>query len=157
MTPEEHNKYLAYSHFGFAGLFGLLLLGMLMMFGFMGRMLSGQPDAPPIAFLVFMWFFIAVIYGAMIIPSMIAGYGLLKKKSWAKTAAIIAGVMAAMHFPIGTAVSVYTFWFLFSDPGKYIFDKPTYYLPNGRQTWANEQDVRSESQYVPPPSPPDWR
>jgi hypothetical protein len=94
----------------------------------------------------------------MTIPSLIAGYGLWKKKKWAKTASIIAGVLAAMSFPVGTAVCVYTFWFLFSNPGKVLYDKPVYSLPQGQQVWgAQEIGSQRENQYVPPKSPPDWR
>jgi hypothetical protein len=70
--------------------------------------------------------------------------------------------VAAMNFPFGTAVCVYTFWFLFSEPGKAIFERSTYSLPPGQQTWANQSwnyDARRQrdAQYDPPQPPPDWR
>ena len=158
MTPEQHNKYLAISHLAYGSLFLLLALLMLTFFTAMLRFMPGDPGGPPAFFFVFMWLFFVVIYGAMTIPSLIAGYGLWKRKKWAKTASIIAGVLAAMSFPVGTAVCVYTFWFLFSNPGKVLYDKPVYSLPQGQQVWgAQEIGSQRENQYVPPKSPPDWR
>ena len=133
----------------------LICLGMLLMFiGFF----TAVPDGPPVGVMVFMMIFVAGLYSLMIVPSLIAGYGLLKHKSWARTAAIIGAVTAAMNFPLGTAACVYTFWFLFSEPGKAIFEKRNYMLPPGTQTWAyGVQNKQVEATYTPPPNPPDWR
>ena len=161
MTPEEHNKYLAYSNIAYGAL--MALLGLLMMVFFVG-VLGTVPNGPPLGMMLFFTLMITAIYGAMTIPSFIAAWALLKRKKWARTASIIAAVIAASNFPIGTAVTVYTFWFLFSDPGKGFFDQNNYNyaLPPAQQTWANqswEQDARRQrdAQYQPPPSPPDWR
>ena len=136
----------------------LLTIVILLFFTVMMGMGSGAPNGPPFFLFVFVWLFIGVIYGAMTVPSLIAGYGLLKRKKWAKTASIIAGVLAGMSFPVGTAVCVYTFWFLFSEPGKVVYDKSVYALPSGRQVWAaHDATAQRENQYVPPQSPPDWR
>ncbi len=106
-----------------------------------------------------MLLFFGVMFSAMIIPSIVAGFALRKRKRYAKIASIIAGVMAAMQAPFGTAVCVYTFWFLFSEPGKSLYDNPQRMLPEARQApWpVNKTAAKKEEQYVPPPSPPDWR
>ena len=128
-----------------------------------GAMLS-RPGAagPPIFITIFMLLFMAVMFGVFTLPSLVAGYGLLKRKKWARIWAIISAVLAGGQFPMGTAVTVYTFWFLFSDPGKRYFEQDNYALPPGRQTWANQQwdyeaQRQHEGQYNPPPPPPDWR
>ncbi|HKR13286.1 MAG TPA: hypothetical protein VJT15_14585 [Pyrinomonadaceae bacterium] len=158
MTPEQHNKYLGWSHIGYATIFLLFTLLIMGFFGLamIGAMLGGpSAGATEVFMLLFVWLFIAVIYGAMIIPSFIAGYGLLKRKKWARTWAIIAGVVAAMSFPFGTAVCIYTFWMLFSEPGRILFDQNA--LPN-RQAWGIDSwNQQREGQYFPPPAPPDWR
>ena len=120
MTPEEHNKYIAYSNIAYGAL--MSLLGLLMMIFFVG-VLGTVPNGPPLGMMLFFTLMITGIYGVMTIPSFIAAWGLLKRKKWARTASIIAAVVAASNFPIGTAVCVYTFWFLFSDPGKVFFDQ----------------------------------
>jgi len=158
LTPEQHNKYLGISHLVYGSLFLLLMLGMMVFMSVMFAAMPSGPNGPPAFFFAFIWLFFGLIYGAMTIPSLIAGYGLLKRKKWAKTAAIIAGVLSGMSFPMGTAVCVYTFWFLFSEPGKILYDKPAYALPPARQEWTPEgARAQKETQYVPPPTPPNWR
>jgi len=155
LTPEQHNKYLSWAHLGYAAITSLF---MLLMMGFMGAMLRTDPNGPPAGFIGFMVLFMGVMFSAMIIPSFVAAYALRKRKRWAKIASIIAGVMAAMQAPFGTAVCVYTFWFLFSEPGKSLYDNPQRMLPEARQAaWPVNKTAAKEEQYVPPPSPPDWR
>jgi len=160
LTPEQHNKYLGYAHIAYAGFFMVIMLFILVVIGVM--MLASSGQTAPLLITMSIWVFIALFYAALIVPSFIAGYGLLKRKKWARTASIISAVLAAMQFPIGTAVCVYTFWFLFSEPGKAMFERGTYALPAGNQNWANQSwnyDARRQRdvQYDPPQSPPDWR
>jgi len=158
LTPEEHNKYLGWSHLAHGGLFLLFILAMLAMMTVMFATMPGPPQGPPPAFIGIMWVFMGGFYGLMLLPSLIAGYALLKQKSWARTAAIIGAVTAAMSFPIGTAVCVYTFWFLFSEPGKALYDKPRFALPPQSAAWPiNTAQQEREKEYAPPSSPPDWR
>ena len=60
------------------------------------------------------------------VPKIVAGYGLRKEKSWARTWAIVGSIMACMSFPFGTAIGVFGLVFLFSDDGKRYFDDPEY-------------------------------
>ena len=156
MTPEQHNKYLSWAHLGYAAINGLLMLVVL---GFMTAAMSLDPKGPPPAFIFFMWAFIGGMFAIMTLPSVVAGYALRKRKRYAKIASMIAGVTASMQAPFGTAVCVYTFWFLFSEPGKAMYDNPQRMLPEQRYaplTPANKT-AEKEKQYAPPPSPPDWR
>lgn len=139
MTPLEHNKYVGLSHLAY-GVIHILMTGVSMLL--LGAMFSSMrfPDAsgrgfPPQFLVVFM--IVALIINVILsIPSFIAGYALLKRKPWAKVMGIVAAVFAAMRIPFGTAVSVYTFWFLFSEPGKTVYGNP--------------------SQTLPPPPPTNW-
>jgi len=126
------------------------------MAGFMIAMMASS--GAPGGMILFALLFAAFIFGLTVLPSCVAGYGLLKGRSWARVAAIIGAVTAAGNAPIGTAVCVYTFWFLFSEPGKAIFERRNHMLPPGRQSWAFEvQNKQAETTYTPPPTPPDWR
>jgi uncharacterized membrane protein len=42
----------------------------------------------------------------------VTGYALLNRKSWGRILAIIAGVLALIKIPIGTAIGIYTLWAL---------------------------------------------
>jgi len=93
---------------------------------------------------------------------------MLKYKPWARTASIIAAVLEVMSVPIGTAVGVYSFWFMFSDAGKALYDKNSVYQqrpyalhnappPPPASDWNAQTSYGREHEYVPPTQPPDWR
>lgn len=53
------------------------------------------------------------------ILGVIAGWGLLERKPWARTLAIFFGIFALFNFPFGTALGIYTLWVLgSSDAGR---------------------------------------
>jgi len=43
------------------------------------------------------------------------GLGLMQRRPWARAAAVILGVLALFHPPLGTALGVYTLWVLLPD------------------------------------------
>lgn len=43
---------------------------------------------------------------------LIAGWGLIQRKPWARTLAIVLGVLLIFKFPVGTALGIYTLWVL---------------------------------------------
>ncbi len=46
------------------------------------------------------------------IPTVIAGVGLLKRKSWSRLLALIVAIFAFFNFPVGTLIAIYTAWVL---------------------------------------------
>jgi hypothetical protein len=156
MTPQEHNKFVGWAQLGYAGFHLLMIIVLMGVQGYMfqniysrSQAMGGRP-APP--FLVLIFVFVGVFSVAMTIPSVVAGYALLKRRPWAKVAGIVAGVVAATSFPIGTAVAVYTFWFLFSDVGRQLYGARDRLLP---PLPPNEwRPARSDTSFT---TPPDWR
>jgi hypothetical protein len=49
------------------------------------------------------------------IPGLVAGAGLLARKSWARILAIVVGILGLVNVPIGTAIGVYTLFVLMQD------------------------------------------
>jgi len=49
------------------------------------------------------------------IPGLVAGAGLLARKSWARILAIVVGILGLVNIPIGTAIGVYTLYVLMQD------------------------------------------
>jgi hypothetical protein len=43
------------------------------------------------------------------------GLGLMQRRSWARAAALILGVLALFHPPLGTALGIYTLWIFLAD------------------------------------------
>jgi len=139
MTPLEHNKYLGISHLAYAG-FHLLMTAVMMVF--MSTMVSqifdqarrmGDDRSP--AFMPVILVFAGGLQVVLGIPPIVAGYAFLKRRRWAKVAGIAGGVVAAMSFPIGTALAVYTFWFLFSDAGKQVYENAAAQSPPPPPNW----------------------
>ena len=78
--------------------------------GTMAGAFMHQPDMPPEARVMMpmiMWgmgIFVAILTAI----SFLAGYGLLKRRPWARVLAIVLGFLALLHIPLGTALGIYT-------------------------------------------------
>ena len=55
---------------------------------------------------------IAVMSVATAILSALTGYGLLARKPWGRTLAIVMGILSLIKLPVGTALGIYTLWVL---------------------------------------------
>jgi hypothetical protein len=97
------------------------------LFGFVFSQVPQKPNESDPALIMGILIFVfamAFIFTILFsIPKIVAGYGLRKQRSWARTWAIVASIMACMSFPFGTAIGVFGLVFLFSDEGKLYFDK----------------------------------
>jgi hypothetical protein len=158
MTPEEHNKFLGIANLVYGGFHVLMMLFVFAFMAIIIGMSNGPGQGPPVAFFLPLMVVIVVFQSIFSVPSFVSGYALLKRKPWARVAAIISGVVSAMSFPVGTTVCVYTFWFLFSEPGKVLYDKSVAALPPPPPNdWTTVNAQQKPYEYVPPPTPPDWR
>ena len=45
-------------------------------------------------------------------PSLLAGWGLIRRKSWGNVWAVISAILNIANIPLGTALAIYTFWAL---------------------------------------------
>ncbi|HEX6158778.1 MAG TPA: hypothetical protein VF111_01345 [Thermoanaerobaculia bacterium] len=61
---------------------------------------------------------IALLIGILSIPSLLAGWGLSKGKSWARILTIVLAILNLPGFPLGTALGVYALWVMFNDETK---------------------------------------
>ena len=157
MAPADHNKILGILHLAYGGFSVLMMILMGAMFvGLFGFAMANDPNAPPGVFIGIMVAFMFVMYVVLAVPSFLAGYALLKRRKTAKVLGIIAAIVAATSFPFGTALCVYTLWFLFGSLGKELYEKAAYSLPPAPPVFAAPSSGR-EYQYVPPRRPPDWR
>lgn len=100
---------------GLMGLVGMLVVFTVFSIGsaVLGTAALHEPDIPrvlaflPAGFAVFIC--CAIAFTA--IPSLVAGYGLLQRRGWARVWALIAGIINLPSFPFGTGVGVYAIWF----------------------------------------------
>jgi hypothetical protein len=159
MTPTSHNKTLGILHLAYAGLMTLLMAAMsIFMLAMMSMETANNNGEPiPVGFLAFTAIVLVLVTLLHAIPSFLAGYALLKRKRWAKTMGLIAAIVAGLNFPLGSALCVFTLYFLFGESGRLLYPQAAYALPPGDASWAGTNSRELEREYVPPSAPPDWR
>ena len=169
MTLEDHNKVIGIMHLIWGGFNALMMLFLIpfiiMILGPMGS----DPTAPPELKTVFGIFgvFIVTITLLFSIPPLLAGYAMLKRKRWARVMGIIAACFEVLSMPFGTALGVYTMWFLFGQGEKFHrggdADAPQDWRGSLRDgsayDWETQRTAQSSRprEYTPPHQPPDWR
>lgn len=155
-SPTDHNKILAITHLVW-GVFSVVVtvlvsIVMLVMLGFVA---SESRNPVPVGLFTVVMILVVLVNLVLTLPSFVAGYAMLKKKRWAKPAGIVAAIIDGLSFPFGTAICVYTLWFIFSEQGRQLYDNRLA-LPPSPPVW-NEAIRQREFEYVPPVTPPDWR
>src|SRR5208337_295521 len=102
--------WFAYSAFtGLAGLF-LFILGTTL-FPHLREMNKIPPDVP-VGFLTALFSTLGIIILAKSACGFIAGWGLMKRDSWARILALVLAFISLFNIPFGTAIGVYTLWVL---------------------------------------------
>jgi hypothetical protein len=167
VTSEEHNKYIAWTFTAHAAFQTLMLLVILLFFGFLlSSMPPGRnPGAPPSAFIWTVMLFMTVFQSFLIIPSGIAAWGLFERKPWARMASIVAGVIAGMNLPLGTAAAVYSLWFFLGDRWKDIYggspvtaeSDQGQLMSDMRDRWTGMRTDEKGEVTFHHVEPPDWR
>ena len=61
---------------------------------------------------------VSALFGFLGLPMIVAGWGLSQHKTWSRVAAIVLGVLALPHMPIGTALGIYAIVVMFNDETK---------------------------------------
>jgi len=127
---DLHVKVLGWLVISHAALTGLL--GLIIMFAgqFLQRFIQNNPgildqvdpkDVPPVEVIGVIGplaFFIGVIFLLISVPSVAAGVGLLRYRSWGRALTLVVSFLRLLEFPFGTATAVYSFWVLLSRGGK---------------------------------------
>jgi hypothetical protein len=63
----------------------------------------------------------ALVLGALAVPCVLAGWGLTKRRRWARTLGIIVAAISLVKFPIGTAFGAYSLWVLLNRRTEVLF------------------------------------
>ncbi len=149
MTAYQHNKVIGVLHLVYGGISALSVIVLLVLLGILLANSIGLAEGLMLVILISILLFS--------IPPLLAGYAFLKRKRWAKIAGVVAAIVAGMNFPFGSALCVYTLWFLFGDKGKFLYHEATYALPATTPVWDPAARRERQREYVPPSAPPDWR
>lgn len=118
---EQHVTILGWLHIVGHALF-LLIGGFIFVLLTSIGAISGEAEAMTVLSIV--GTFVAALMALFALPGMVAGYGLLKRKNWARVLAIIVGILSLFNFPIGTAIGAYTLWVLMQPEAVHYFNSP---------------------------------
>ena len=112
------------------------LIGLVVMFGgqFVRRLIMDNPrlldpanpnDVPPEfqSLIGPITFLIGVIFLMIAMPSVAAGVGLLRYRSWGRILTLVLSFVRLLEFPLGTITAIYSFWVLLSRGGKSFFNE----------------------------------
>lgn len=116
---ETHIKVLGWLYiiFGIIGLFSAACIGVLMIGG---GLISGDEIAIRATTII------SIIVGLFLLlisaPGIIAGWGLLQYRSWARVLTIILGILNLPGVPIGTILGIYTLIVLLDDRSSQLFE-----------------------------------
>ena len=69
--------------------------------------------------------FIFILLLALSLPGIVAGFGLIEFRPWARMLTIILSALELMSVPIGTALGIYGLWVLLSPGAEQLFRQPS--------------------------------
>jgi hypothetical protein len=119
MDMKSHLTVVAALSIGFGAL-GVFIALVVFVAVVGGGIISGDPEAMSITAIVG-----TSIAGFLIlvsVPDIIAGIGLLKRKSWARILALILACLDLILIPIGTIIGAYCIWVLVHDDTVKLFE-----------------------------------
>ena len=114
---RQHIDIVAWLHIatGAMGVLGALFVGGLV--GGVG-LFSGDGQVAGIRALVAA--FVVVLFGLLSVPALVGGWGLLKRKPWARILVLMVSFLALPGFPVGTLIGGYSIWVLMNDESRRI-------------------------------------
>jgi glycerol uptake facilitator-like aquaporin len=111
MTPRDHNRTLGIIH---------ELLGALMLVGLAVAAISEARRHPADALERLRWMLYVL---PLPLLQLLAGFGLLKTRSWGRVLAFVLSVVYVWVFPLGTLLAVYTVWFLQGEGARQLYKR----------------------------------
>lgn len=115
---EQHLRIVAVIQLVF-GVLGIGLAVMVFVFGTSAAILSGDKDAAFAAGSCAT--ILAAVVGVLALPSLVAGWGLLKRREWARILTLVLSVLQLANFPVGTAIGAYSLWALLNPESRPLF------------------------------------
>ncbi|MBU0984788.1 MAG: hypothetical protein KKA42_13010 [candidate division Zixibacteria bacterium] len=106
--------------FGAMGLFASLIV--LVFLGGLGVAIGAESGDEEVVLALGLVGTIMMLIGLVSsLPGIVAGWGLLRHKSWARILTIILSILILPGFPIGTALGIYGLWAMFNEEAERMF------------------------------------
>lgn len=125
---DQHRKVLGILYLVFGGLWALG--GIALMAVFMAGALPEARTGPERAVILMVGVAGGLLLLGLAAVGIIGGVGMLRRRAWAKVPTLIAGLLGLLHFPIGTALGIYTLWFWLQPNAPLLFS-PRGFEPRG--------------------------
>ena len=107
------------------GLLTALGVGAMFGIGAMATVASGDGEAALAAPIIGIMGTVLTAFLVIIsLPGLVAGWGLLSYKNWARIVAIVLCVLHLINFPFGTAMGIYGLWVLLNKETERLFAAP---------------------------------
>ena len=116
MTADEHNKTLATLHFIYGAMHALTLLGLLLLVFVVEIATPGADSISSFWIASGVIAFIVLLFAVGLLP-LAVGYGLTKRRRWAKPLGLALAGISLVNIPVGTALGIYAFKFFRSEGG----------------------------------------
>ncbi len=120
MTAEEHNKTLATLWLIYGAMHGLTLLALLLLIFVVKIATPGATLISTFWITVGVAVFVILLLLVGLWP-LLVGYGLRKRRQWAKHVGISLAVISLINIPVGTALGIYAIRFLRSEGGAKLY------------------------------------
>ncbi len=101
------------------GVLGLMAAGIVFIAVAGGGILSGDSEAIMITSIVAVS--VSGIIAVFSIPELIAGWAILKMKSWGRILGVVIAILDLINIPIGTAFGIYALWVLMNEETEQLF------------------------------------
>jgi len=122
---EDHIHLLSIFWFAISALNGVGGLFLLILGNTLFPHLREMPNVPadvPVGFLTALFSTLGIIVLAKAACGFVAGWGLMKRESWARMVALVLAFISLVNFPFGTALGVYTLWVLLPGQSQQEYD-----------------------------------
>ena len=115
---EKHVTLVAVINIGF-GILGIIVSTFILIGTILGSIYADDYEVrrilPIVGTAVFLFIFLTSI------PEIIGGFGLLKRKPWARILILIVACLDLLWIPIGTIIGIYELWVLLQDETVQLF------------------------------------
>lgn len=122
---REHVKILGIVHIVYGCLtllIGLALAGIFALTGTMVGLNAHDPDAViAISVLGVIGTGLFLLFVVLSVPCILAGWGLMEVKPWARILTIVLSALNLLNFPLGTALGVYGLWVMLNPETEHMF------------------------------------
>lgn len=116
MTPQDHNKTLGIVYGFLGGLLALAALVELVRVITLDRELERVRSSTELK--------VMIPVGLLLMAFLLStAYGLLRRRPWGRVLALASAVLFVWLVPLGTALAIYSWWFLHSEGGKRLYSK----------------------------------